>query len=162
MAEEVAKGIAENRWMFVIRALNHPGTLTAAAAVFSNRGVSLEGFLGSGVDTTTVADGRLLFSFRATQAKQDLLKRSLERLPSIFQVDAYPYDDERLRAIAIAKLTLDAQVEASERLHVETILCTADSQLLLLSGETGVVESAIAHLRQQQQLKDVVMSAITV
>jgi len=158
----VAKGIAENRWMFVIRALNHPGTLTAAAAVFSNRGVSLEGFLGSGVDTTTVADGRLLFSFRATQAKRDLLKRSLERLPSIFQVDAYPYDDERLRAIAIAKLTLDAQVEATEHLHVETILCTADSQLLLLSGETGVVESAIARLRQQQQLKDVVMSAITV
>ncbi|MGB3670711.1 MAG: hypothetical protein WA984_11400 [Phormidesmis sp.] len=162
MAEDVAKGIAENRWMFVIRALNHPGTLTAAAAVFSNRGVSLEGFLGSGVDTTTVADGRLLFSFRATQAKQDLLKRSLERLPSIFQVDAYPYNDERLRAIAIAKLTLDAQVEATERLHVEIILYTEDSRLLLLSGETGVVESAIARLRQQQQLKDVVMSAITV
>ncbi len=166
MAERVAKQAAEleaeNRWMFVIRALNHPGTLTAAAAVFSNRGVSLEGFLGSGIDTTTIEDGRLLFSFRATLAKRDLLKRSLERLPSIFQVDAYLYDDQRLRAIAIAKLTLKAQIEATEHLYIETIMCTEDSRLLLLSGETGVVESAISDLRQQRQLEDVVMSAITV
>ncbi len=154
--------IAENRWMFVIRALNHPGTLTAAAAVFSNRGISLEGFLGSGIDTTTVEDGRLLFSFRATQAKRDLLKRSLERLPSIFRVDAYPYSDPRLRAIAIAKLILEAQVEATDSLTIESILCTEESRLLLLSGVPQIVEGAIAQLRQQRQLIDVVMSAITV
>jgi len=42
---------AQQRWVFVVRALNRPGTVTAAAAVFSNRGVSLEGILGSGIDT---------------------------------------------------------------------------------------------------------------
>ena len=57
------------RWMFVVCALNQPGTLTAAATVFSNRGVSLEGFLGSGIDSSTIENGRLLFSCRATPQK---------------------------------------------------------------------------------------------
>ena len=155
------------RWMFVVCALNPPGTLTAAATVFSNRGVSLEGFLGSGIDASTVENGRLLFSFRATPEKQALLKRSLERLPTISKVKAYEYEDERLRAIAIAKLlpdtpVTDSNTNSDKGLHVETITHTDTSLILLLSGKTTAVESAIAQFRQQQQLKDVVMSAITV
>ncbi|MEM6451071.1 MAG: hypothetical protein AAF703_12230, partial [Cyanobacteria bacterium P01_D01_bin.105] len=69
---------ANRRWVFVAQALNQSGTLTAAAAVFSNRGVSLEGILGSGIDTATAEDGRLLFSFQATEEKMALLKRSLQ------------------------------------------------------------------------------------
>lgn len=154
---------AHQRWVFVVRAMNKPGTLTAAAAVFSNRGVSLEGILGSGIDTASEEEGRMLFSFRATQQKQDLLKRSLERLPNIFQVAAYPYEDPRLRAIAVAKLAPDARISHdSEDLYVETISREETSSLLLLSGSTMAVEDAITHFREQQQLKDVVMSAITV
>ena len=137
--------------------------MTAAAAVFSNRGVSLEGILGSGIDTMSVEDGRLLFRFRSTERKQDLLKRSLERLPSIFQVDAYAYEDPRLRAIAVAKLTADAKLSHDlEDLSIETISRSSSSAFLLLSGGTMAVEDAIAYFRQQQQLEDVVMSAITV
>lgn len=153
----------DRRWVFVVRALNKSGTVTAAAAVFSNRGVSLEGILGSGIDAASVDDGRLLFSFRASKKKQELLKRSLERLPHIFKVSAYPYEDERLRAIAVAKLTPEARINHdSEELYVETISRSETSVLLLLSGGTRAVEEAIAHFRQQQQLKDVVISAITV
>jgi acetolactate synthase small subunit len=160
---QVENRTTSRRWVFVVRALNKPGTLTAAAAVFSNRGVSLEGILGSGIDTTTTEDGRMLFSFRATQPKQDLLKRSLERLPSIFKVAVYPYEDPRLRAIAVAKVIPKACINPdSEDLYVETISRSETSLLLLLSGGTIAVEDAIALLRQQQQLKDVVMSAITV
>ncbi len=151
------------RWMFVVRALNQPGTLTAAATVFSNRGVSLEGFLGSGIDASTVENGRLLFSFRATSQKQALLKRSLERLPNISKVSAYEYEDDRLRAIAVTKLLPDTPLsDSDETLHIETITRTNTSLILLLSGKPAAVERAIAHFRQQQQLKDVVMSAITV
>ena len=149
--------------MFVVRALNRPGTLTAAAAVFSNRGISLEGILGSGIDTATEEDGRLLFSFRATEPKQALLKRSLQRLPSISQVDAYGYDDPTLRAIAIAKLNANITVASLDpTLHTEMITQCATSCLLLIAGNIAAVESAIAHFRSQQQLQDVVMSAITV
>ncbi|MGB3297342.1 MAG: hypothetical protein WBA76_03655 [Phormidesmis sp.] len=154
---------ALQRWVFVVRAINKPGSLTAAASVFSNRGVSLESILGSGIDTTTEEDGRMLFSFRATQKKQDLLKRSLERLPSITQVAAYAYEDKRLRAIAVARLLPNARVNNdAEDLYVETISRNEASSLLLLSGGTMAVEEAIAHFRARQQLKDVVMSAITV
>ena len=156
--------MANQRWIFVIRALDKPGTLTNAAAVFSNRGVSLEGVLGSGIDPVTVNDGHILFSFRATEQKQAMLKRSLERLTSIFRVDAYAYDDERLRAIAVAKLTPDARVGPdAEDLYVETITRNSEDEvMLLLSGRTTAVEEAITRFREQQQLKDVVMSTITV
>ncbi|MEM9948511.1 MAG: hypothetical protein AAF810_20955 [Cyanobacteria bacterium P01_D01_bin.36] len=151
------------RWMFVVCALNKPGTLTAAATVFSNRGVSLEGFLGSGIDTSTVENGRLLFSFRATPQKQALLKRSLERLPTISEVSAYEYEDDRLRAIAITKLQPTTPItEIAPGLHTEVIAHTEDALLLLLSGKTTVVESAITYFRKQEKLQDVVMSAITV
>lgn len=154
---------AYRRWIFVAQALNQSGTLTAAASVFSNRGVSLEGILGSGIDTATAEDGRLLFSFRATEEKMGLLKRSLQRLPSIFKVTAYPYEDERLRAIAIAKLTSTANLDHhTTNLSTEIILQEENSILLLLSGKTKAVESAIAYFREQQQLTDVVMSTITV
>ncbi len=163
LSEQIGNRTMSRRWVFVVQALNKPGTLTAAAAVFSNRGVSLEGILGSGIGTTTAEDGRMLFSFRATAPKQDLLKRSLERLPSIFKVAAYDYEDPRLRAIAVAKVIPQAALNRDrEDLYVETIARSETSLLLLLSGGTIAVEDAIAHLRQQQQLKDVVMSAITV
>lgn len=158
-----SRATTQQRWVFVVRALNKPGTITASAAVFSNRGVSLEGILGSGIDATAIEDGRLLFRFKATEQKQDLLKRSLERLPSIFQVDAYRYEDKRLRAIALAQLVPEARLNHdSEDLSIETISRNGVSSLLLLSGGTMAVEDAIAHFRQRQQLKDVVMSAITV
>jgi acetolactate synthase small subunit len=163
LSAQIENRTISRRWVFVVRALNKPGTLTAAAAVFSNRGVSLEGILGSGINANTAEEGRMLFCFRATASKQNLLKRSLERLPSIFQVSVYPYGDPRLRAIAVAKVIPKAALNRdSEDLSVETISRSETSILLLLSGGTIAVEDAITHLRQQQQLKDVVMSAITV
>lgn len=160
---DLPSGVENQRWMFVVRALNKPGTLTDAAAVFSNRGVSLEGFLGSGIDTSSVEDGRLLLSFRATTAKKTLLKRSLQRLPSVSQVNEYAFDDDRLRLVAVAQLSVDAQVTPTDALHVEMISRGDETNLLLLlTGRAVVVEGAIASLRQKGQLNDVVVSAITV
>ncbi|ASC69586.1 hypothetical protein XM38_005130 [Halomicronema hongdechloris C2206] len=155
--------MANQRWVFVVRALDHPGTLTAAAAVFSQRGVSLEGILGSGITPTTPEDGRLILTFRATEKKQALLHRTLERLSSIFQVDAYTYDDERLRAIAVAKLSLDAALTSDgDNVSVETIRQTTTDQMVMVTGTPLAVEEAIEHCRHHEQLQDVVMSYITV
>ena len=155
------------RWVFVVRVLDKPGTLTAAAAVFSNRGISLGGILGSGIGSPAIGDGRLIFSFQATAQKQALLYRALERLPSVFQVDAYAYDDERLRAIAIAKLALNSQtgpaiLNDDDGFSIETMTQTATERMVMLNGTPPVVEGAIAQFRQQHQLNDVVMSYIAV
>jgi acetolactate synthase small subunit len=155
--------VVNQRWVFVVRALDRPGTLTAAAAVFSNRGVSLEGILGSGIAPNTVENGRLLFSFRATEPKQALLKKALERLSSVFQVEAYHYDDERLRAIAVAKLSQSAKLtQDDEGYFVETIAQTACDRVVMLTGSPRAVDDAVAQFRQQGHLKDVVMTYIAV
>ncbi|NER82084.1 MAG: hypothetical protein F6K42_21495 [Leptolyngbya sp. SIO1D8] len=154
--------MADQRWVFVVQALNRPGTLTAAAAVFSNRGVSLEGILGSGIAPTTVEDGRLIFSFRATEHKQKLLQRALERLSSIFHVAVYTDEDERLRAIAVAKLGIDTPMVPDENYFLETISQTDTERMVMLTGTPLAVEAALAQFRQQNQLADVVMSYIAV
>ena len=155
--------MANQRWLFVVRALDRPGTLTAAAAVFSNRGVSLEGILGSGIAPNTVEDGRLIFSFRATEAKQALLKKALERLPSVFQVDAYSYEDERLRAIAVARLSQTVKLtNDDDGYFVETIGQTERDRIVMITGTPIAVDNAMAQFREQGQLKDVVMTHIAV
>ena len=154
--------MAEQRWVFVVRALDRPGTLTATAAVFSNRGVSLESILASGIAPTTLENGRLILIFRATEAKQALLQRTLERLSIIFQVDAYTYDDDRLRAIAVAKLSSAAAIAPTADYSAETIATTAAGRSVMLTGAPAVIETAISHLREQDSLQDVVVSYITV
>lgn len=154
---------ATQRWVFVVRVLDKPGMLTAAAAVFSNRGVSIEGILGSGIGSTTIENGRLIINFRATAQKQSLLYRALERLPDVFRVDAYAYDDQRLRAIAIAKLSLGPKnLNDDDSYAIETIVQTSTERVVILNGSPPALDSALTRFRQQNQLNDVVMAYIAI
>ncbi|WP_121967765.1 hypothetical protein [Leptolyngbya sp. BC1307] len=151
------------RWIFVVRVLDKPGTLTAAAAVFSNRGVSLESILGSGIGATAIEDGRLILNFQATAPKQALLHRALERLPYTFRVDAYAYDDPKLRAIAIARLSTSTKLLSDDDSYsVETIAQNGSERTVMFNGTPLAVEAAIAQFRQHNQLNDVVMSYIAI
>ncbi|MDX2212178.1 MAG: hypothetical protein SFY66_02700 [Oculatellaceae cyanobacterium bins.114] len=153
----------EQRWVFVVQALDKPGVLTAAASVFSNRGVSLEGILGSGIAATTAEDARLILSFRAVERKKDLLLRALQRLAKVVHVDVYLYTDPRLRAIAIARVSsLDALTVADTTLRHEMISQTPDELTVLFTGSTTAIETVIETLRQHGVLLDVVGSAIAV
>ncbi|NJK99119.1 MAG: ACT domain-containing protein [Spirulinaceae cyanobacterium RM2_2_10] len=154
--------MTEQRWVFVVRALDKPGTLAAAAAVFSQRGVSLESILGSGISSTG-ADGRLVFSLRATARKQALLQRVVGRLAAVSQVEVYAYDDLRLRAIAVVRTaaTTPLPLDAAEA-RLETISRTEQERILLLTGSTTAVESALGILREQGSLCDVVTAAIAI
>jgi hypothetical protein len=118
--------------------------------------------LASGIAPTTPDHGRIILIFRATEEKQALLQRTLERLSIIFHVDVYTYDDERLRAIAVAKLTLDAAIAPDDPYSVEEIATTANSRIVMLTGTPPIVDAAISQLREQGSLKDVVTSYITV
>lgn len=159
------------RWVFVVRALDKPGTLTATAAVFSHRGVSLEAILGSGIASTTTEDGRLILTFRATAQKQAMLLRSLERLATVMQVSVYTYDDPLLRAIAVVKLSDANAVDLSVLpLNIDPIGAGQSSEnseqdgavQLLITGSPPSVDDAIAKLREQGVLKDIVMATIAI
>ena len=153
----------EQRWVFVVKCVDRPGVLTAAASVFSNRGVSLEAILSSGIAATSIETGRLILSFRATDRKKEMLLRALGRLSSVLQVDHYPYDDPALRSIALAKVSSPAAIEfSSDRVQVEKISETAEGSLLLLTGDPVAVESVLKTLRQQSLLLDLVTAAIAI
>lgn len=154
--------MAEQRWIFVVQALDKPGTLTAAAAVFSNRGISLEGILGSGIAPASTDGGRLIIRFRATLAKQKLLRQALERLASISHVGVYTENDQRLRAIAVAKLGTRAEVSCPPNAVMETILQTEAEHTVMLTGTPAAVETALTEFRQQAQLLDVVTAYIAI
>ena len=155
--------MTDQRWVFVVRCLDQAGSLTAASSVFSNRGVSLEAILSSGIAATSIEPGRVIFSFRATKRKKEMLLRALGRLSSVSQVDHYPYDDPALRSIALAKISSPGAIEfSSDLVQTETISETAEGTLLLLTGNPVAVENLIETLRQQSLLLDLVTAAIAI
>jgi acetolactate synthase small subunit len=155
--------VAEQRWVFVVRVQDKPGALTSTASVFSNRGVSLEGVLGSGIAATTEEDGRLVFSFRATERKKIMLQRALERLSKVLGVESYAYDDPQLRAIAVARLTTQDGVKLDGAdLQVDTIASQPEEVTLLLTGNAERLTHTLEDLRQRDVLKDVVVAAIAI
>lgn len=153
--------MSEQRWVFVVKSLDRPGVLTAAASVFSNRGVSLEAVLGSGIASTRAEDARFILSFRATERKKEMLLRVLERLSAVIQVDAYLYDDPRLRSIAVAKVSSLAGIDL-DTIVTESISESAEAQTLLLTGTTVAIEQFVEDLRQKNQLIDVVITVIAI
>jgi acetolactate synthase small subunit len=155
--------MGELQWVLVVKVLNKSGAVTAVASVFSNRGVSLEAIVGSGIAATTEEDGRLILRFHATERKKTMLQRALERLSKVVQVEAYGYDDPRLRSVAVVKASSLAGVDLNaDAIQTETIAQTDEEQTVLLTGATIAVEQVIETLRQRSQLVDVVMAAIAV
>jgi acetolactate synthase small subunit len=153
--------MVEQRWVLIVKSLNRPGVLAAAASVFSNRGVSLETVLGSGIASTRTEDARFILGFRATERKQKMLLRALERLSTVLEINAYSYNDPNLRTIAVAKVSQLDGIDLST-VATETISQTDQERMLLLTGSVTAVEQLIEQLRQQNLLLDVVITTITV
>ena len=153
--------MTEQRWVFVVKAQDKPGALTAAASVFSNRGVSLNTILGSGMTPADAEGGRIILSFWANERKKDMLLRALQRLSSILQVQAYPYSSPELRAIGVIRVDAKADVSASE-VQTEIISNQGDSKSILVTGGPSAVETMIEKLREQNALLDVVITVMAV
>ena len=153
--------MTEQRWVFVVKAQDKPGALTAAASVFSNRGVSLNTILGSGMTPAEAEGGRIILSFWANERKKDMLLRALQRLSSILQVQAYPYSSPELRAIGVIRVDAKADISTSE-VQIEIISNQGDSKSILITGGPPAVETMIEKLREQNTLLDVVITVMAV
>ncbi|HAA30181.1 MAG TPA: hypothetical protein DCE56_23975 [Cyanobacteria bacterium UBA8553] len=155
--------MAEQRWVFVIKAQDKPGAMAAAASVFSTRGVSLDTILGGQMTGTGTDGGRIVLSFRATQRKQDMLLRVVERLSAVLKVDCYPYSSSELRAIAIVQVSASTDTDWKvSNVQTEIISISNDSQRILLTGSTSAVEQIVEMLHEQNALLDVAMSVMAV
>ncbi|MGF1482481.1 MAG: hypothetical protein ACFB4I_23895 [Cyanophyceae cyanobacterium] len=151
----------EQRWVFTIKSQDRAGVLTAATAVFSHRGVSLETIFGGGGTLVEVESGRFVLCFRATQRKQELLLRTLERLASVEQVAVHPYSSSQVRAIAIVRLAEAIEFER-DGVQVDRIDSGSPERILLLSGSTSAIEQLIATFKSQNVLLDAAVSIVAV
>lgn len=153
--------MAEARWVFVVKAKDQPGALTAASGVFSNRGVSLETISGSGGSLTRTAS-RITLSFRATERKKTMLLRALERLSAVLQVECYAYESPKLRAIAVVRVSSNARDWEASEVQTEVVSEGNGTQTLLLTGATSTIEPVIEQLRDRGALLDVAVSVMAV
>jgi acetolactate synthase small subunit len=152
-----------DRWVFVIKVQDKPGALTAIAAAFSSRGVSLETTLGSSAASALDAPSTIVLSFRATERKKDTLLRTISRLQQVLYVQAYPYSSRELRSIAIARVVPDEKADfATKDTQMEIISERADSKTVLLTGSTQAVDKTVETLQQRGTLLDVVTTIMAV
>jgi acetolactate synthase small subunit len=155
--------MVDERWVFVIKVQDRPGTLTAIASVFSSRGVSVDNTLGSTTAGLLGAPSTIVLSFRATERKKQTLLRTLSRLQSVIHVEAYPFHARELRSIAVLRVAPQEQTDQLPRgVHAETISEQGDSKTVLLTGATHAVEKAVEAMLQRGTLMDVVSAVMAV
>ncbi|MGL5083976.1 MAG: ACT domain-containing protein [Microcoleaceae cyanobacterium] len=155
--------MTEKEWVFVVKVIDKPGVLSAIAAIFSNRGISLETILGSILSPDGVEGGRIVVKFRATERKQEMLLRAAQRLSKVLEVQAYPYADERLRAIAIAKVKASTDLQGIHpEIQMEVISSNSEHQTVLLTGPTLIIDSILKTLKEQNTVLDIALAVMAV
>ena len=154
--------MTEQRWVFVVKVLDRPGTLAAISAVFSSRGISLDSTLGSSTAGSAEQGVNILFSFRAGERKKEMLRRTLSRLASVLQVKSRAYDAQELRAVAVVRLAAGGALAPGASVHSEVISEQGGRPVLLLTGPTQAVDETIAALRARGALEDVTTAVLAV
>ncbi len=100
----------EPRWVAFVHGADRTGTLTALAGVFSTRGVSFESLTTSQVGGGV---GLIVVTFVATERRQRLLTRTVERLAAVRSVQVRAADDPGVRAAGVVHLPAGVPVDTS-------------------------------------------------
>jgi len=158
------------RWLFAVKVRDRPGTLTAVASVFSNRGVSIQMLLGSTLGAETGDDISLFFVFEASERRMNTLLRATGRLDNVTSVTHHPYDSEALRAVAFVHvdpqgLSHDQQLPAiadAESVTFAPVLCDEQHETWILMAHPGSLERCLGRLRESGSLIDATITIIPV
>jgi len=133
---------AEPRWVAFIRGADRTGTLTAVAGVFSTRGVSFASLSTGGVEGET---GMIVVEFTASERRQRLLLRTVERLSVVRSVDVRAADDRSVRAAAVMRLADTSVLTTLPGLDVRWSGDPRSGLPVLLEGPLADVEVAVEH-----------------
>ncbi len=158
------------RWLFALKVRDRPGTLTAVASVFSNRGVSVQMLLGSTLGAQVGADISIFFVFEASEKRMNVMLRAMGRLENVTSATSHRYDSHALRAVAFAhvdprKLDDDEQlpdIATDESVTFAPVVCDNKHETWILMAHPGQLESCIARLRSAKALIDATMTIIPV
>lgn len=129
------------RWVAFIRGDDRTGTLTALAGVFSTRGVSFASLSTGSLDGDT---GLIVVEFIASERRQRLLIRTVERLSVVRSVEVRDASDRDLRAAAVMRLADSAVLTALPGLDVRWSGDPRSGLPVLLEGPLVDVEIAVA------------------
>ncbi|HUT60507.1 MAG TPA: hypothetical protein VNA25_21905 [Phycisphaerae bacterium] len=162
--------MVKKRWLFAAKVLDKPGVLTAVSAVLSNRGVSVQMTLGSTLSLPDPQSVPLFYVFEATDGRMNELLRAVRRLPTVLSCECFPYDSDKLRAVAFAhvdprRLSGGAgvpEMAAAESVAFAPIACDDEHETWVLMSTPREVSECLAHLKAAGALLEVSMTIIPV
>ena len=160
----------DNRWLFAVTVRDRPGTLTAVASVFSNRGASIQMLLGSTLGAEPGADISLFFVFQASERRMNALLRATGRLENVTSITPHHYDSDALRAVAFVHVDPRASagpgqlpaIADDEEVVFAPVVCDEGHETWILMGHPGRLESCLARLRSAEALIDATITIIPV
>jgi len=160
----------KRRWLFALKVRDRPGTVTAVASVFSNRGVSMQMLLGSTLHAVAADAIDLLVVCEAAEPRRKELHRTLGRLANVVAIACHPFDSPKLRAVALAHVDPRvaargaglAEVATEESVAFAPVLCDDDHETWTLMAPPAQVERCLERLREAGALLDVTMTVIPV
>lgn len=140
------------RYTFVVKVADRPGTLEIIGATFAHRGVSLSATVGC--DGSLDPDGRatITLHFCATQRRKEVLRATLARLNRVQSVREVP--SQLVQAVALVRVAPDAGLPLTEA-AVFPLPSPGREPVYRLIGTPEAVESAINAWRNAGKLRSV-------
>lgn len=140
------------RYTFVIKVADRPGTLEIIGATFAHRGVSLSATVGC--DGSLDPDGRatITLHFCATPRRKEVLRATLARLNRVQSVREVP--SGLVQAVALVRVAPDAGLPLTEA-AVFPLPSPGREPVYRLIGTPEAVESAITAWRNAGKLRSV-------
>ena len=135
---------SEPRWVAFIRGADRAGTVSALAGVFSTRGVNFDSLTTGGVDADT---GSIVVTFTASERRQHLLVRTVERLSVVRSVEVRSAEDRSVRAAGVVRLPRGVAFTVPGGTDVRWSGDSTSGHPVLVEGPLADVELVIAHAR---------------
>ena len=133
-------------WVVLVRGTDRPGTLTALTSVFSTRGVSFESLATGAVDGDV---GTIAVTFHASERRQQLLVRTVQRLSVIRSVEVRAADDPAVRAAGVVRMPAGVAFTPGSGADVRWSGDASAGQHVLVEGSLADVTAVVAHARAQ-------------
>lgn len=134
--------VPEPRWVAFVRGADRSGTLSALAGVFSTRGVNFESLMTGGVDGGM---GLIVVEFAASERRQRLLIRTVERLSVVRSVQVRSAADPSVRAAGVVHLPAGVAFAPPASADVHWSGESGSGRPVLVEGPLADVEAAVAH-----------------
>ena len=135
--DEAISGI--QRWAFRIQSAHRPGVTHAIAAMFSGRGLQLDGFYGWG-DELNLDDGEgatIIIIFRSFESRMKQMSQMLRRLAHVQKVTYLGWHDQRLQRQLVVRTPPNSELPS---FSAELLAFRLEGGRFLLSGPAAMLE----------------------